>query len=656
MKNSFFAITLFIICSLNAFCIENGRGIIEWKSPKTITLTNPKTFQYIYFFADSLMPFQLITGEVIPFYKAKLEWRMTINFEYQDSIMLSAAVDRSGEFGEEYIVGVLDNIDTTNQLCRVNGNLFKTNKNLNQHLIENITPLFVNNKSNLVALVYTTDFQSQEKLAKSIDIVHGGYRDVSRTGIIRNVFHNELSIGDPVDTAFQEKFLLHNTTKIFNKDFIEVSKSNVLSGSLVEVYAFYDTSLSRNFIYELHIKEIPTNDYVTVTGNGFSFSENNISCELGDFVISPTTHFTNFIGERISLNSLSINNAMNYTIQLNKKVNDYEVHGVKELPIIQRESTFDGLIAVYDSSQNTYLGRIAKSGIPPSIAINRFTTSMKDYVFEELPDKWVRFTTQKGSKSNNKIFMYNDVMAIEKPSTTENIYIGLVTEITNSVIGINDMRYALDSNCNFVNTNGDIGTINDINIGNYVVINRQNLIKNVYKFNPLEVIGRITNIQNDQITVGGFTFPAGEFTLYRGQGTQFTEKDKLLPNSLVKVLSLHGSTEAIAKFTDNTFPSNSATIARIVYVLQGPDPVSTNDPIVTPTIFPNPSSTTVSIAVPENVVSDITISTMLGERVFSKANVTGTTQFSTASLPIGQYLVKITNNKSTTNQILQVIR
>ena len=656
MKTTLLLCSLILFFSLNAFAVETGRGIIEWKSPKTITLTNPKTFQYMYYFADSLMPFQLITGEVIPFYKAKLEWRMTINFEYQDSIMLSAAVDRSGEFGEEYIVGVLDDIDTTNQLCRVNGNLFKTNKNLNQHIIENITPLFVNNKSNLVALVYTTDFQSQEKLAKSIDIVHGGYRDVNRTGIIRNVFHNELSIGDPIDTVFQEKYLLHNTTKIYNKDFIEVSKSSVLSGSLVEVFAFYDTSLSRNFIYELHLKEIPANENVSVIGNGFSFSENKISSELGDFIISPTTYFTNFIGERISTNSLSINNAMNYSIQLNKKGNDYEVQGVKELPIIQRESTFDGLIAVYDSSQHTYLGRIAKSGIPPRIAINRFTTSMKDYVFEELPNKWVRFTTQKGSKSNNKIFMYNDVLAIEKPSTTENIYVGIVTEITNSVIGINDMRYALDTNCNFVNTNGDIGTINDVNIGNYVVINRQNLIKNVYKFNPLEVIGRITNIQNDQITVGGFTFPSGEFTLYRGQGTQFTEQDKILANSLVKVVSMHGSTEAIEKFTGKTFPSNFATIARIVYVLQGPDPVSVNETVVTPTLYPNPSSTTVSITALENIVSDVTVSTMLGERVFSKTNVTGTTQFSTATLPIGQYIVKISNNNGTSNQILQVIR
>ena len=656
MKSAILLILTFLFCSLNAFSVENGRGVFKGRSLTSIQIRLQYSNETKKFTADSTMPVELINGEIVPFNKLKSYWNMILNFEYEGNQMLSASVDRGKEFGENYTVGVLDVIDTTNKVFRVSGLLFKTTPENYKFIQEQLVTNSLKSKSDLVSVVYLQDSTTKDNFALEINIEQGGYRDFNRTGIVRNTFFNEFTIGDPIDTSFQEKFILHSTTKIYDENFNEVSKSQVIPGKLLDVYAYYDTNLVRNFVYELHLKDIPIHEDVSIIGKGISLNTNHFSSELGVFSILPTAQCKNLQGDDITINALVENDVANYSFQLSKRDTLFEINAIKELPILQRESTFEGVVAVYDSTQNTYLGRISKSGIPPRIAVNRFKTYMKDFLFEDLPEKFVRFTARKGSNSNFKLFMYNDVMAIEKPSTTESIFIGLVTDIKNTYITINNLKFLLDSNCKFVTTNGIEGTLKDIRIGDYVVIDLQLTAKTVYKFNPLEVIGRISNIQNNQITVGSFTFPTGEFTFYRGQGNQVTELDKILPNSLVKVVSLHGSTEAIAKFAGKTFPSNTATIARFVYVLHGPDPVSTNESVVTPMMFPNPSSTVVTVTTPAEFLSEVTISTMLGEQVYTKSNVTGKMQFSTSSLPIGQYIVKISNNKSTTNQILQVIR
>jgi len=666
MKTTLLLCSLILFCSLNVFAVENGRGQIyasnatSTSSATSIRITDFFKKTSFTFQIDSTFPVILISGESIPFHKFTFKYNTTFNYQFEDTNLLSIAVDFSDYNGEYTLYGAIDLVDTTNLVCRMNGKNFKVlNPNTFNTIRSKLITSSLQSKSDLVRISYVLDSITGEYILWHFGVAQGGYEDFKRTGIVRNLKFNEFYLGDPIDTNFKETFIIHYSTKIYDKNFNELSKSVIQPGTLVDVYSYYDSIYSTNRVYELHVLELPSNDDVTIIGNGMSYNSNLFSNQLGEFSISPSVQISNFHGDKITLSSLIDRSAANYSFRVKKNNDVNEIQSIKELPNLQLESTFEGNISIRDTVDATRYA-YGFGGLFQYLEINKYKTFLNGIAFDDLDKKFARFTVRKGSKSNHYISMQNEVLAIEKSSSTENIIIGLVTEIKNSQITINDITILLDSNSIFLNIVGESSSINDLKVGNYVVMDVQyakNITaKTIYKFNPLEVIGRISNIQNEQITVGGFTFSTGDFTFYRGQGNQVTELDKILPNSVVKIVSLHGSSEAISKFAGKTFPSNSATIARIVYVLHGPDPVSTNDPVVIPTIYPNPSSTSVSIVSPENIVSDVTISTMLGERVFAKSNVTGTTQFSTASLPIGQYIIKITNNKSTTNQILQVIR
>ena len=660
MKKYLLFISLFLICSIQLFSVENGRGVVRYKSSRAIAIDPPMKNNLVIYTLDSTMPVRLITGEIIPFYEVDFNWGMALNFQYEGSKMLSASIDRNGWLGTNYIVGAVDLVDTINQTCRVNGMLFKTTPSTYQFIRENLVSTSLKSNSDLITLEYIKDSLSEDNIATRIYVVHGGYQDFKRTGIIRRVTFDEFYLGDAIDTNFQEKFVLHYTTKIYNHNFQEVSKSEVIPGTLVDIYSFYDTAWTRNFVYELHIKDIPIEEELYITGKSLSANQNVFTTEIAELIVTPTTTFSNFHGVDIDVSKLFERDALNYTAHLSKKDNQFQINALKELPIIQTESTFESQVSIRDTVNERLYAFGYGNGMFQYLELNKYKTHLNGLLFDELDKKFVRFTTRKGSKSYNNWLMNNDVMAVEKSSSTENMFIGVVSGINATIILINDMRLHINSNTIFVKTDGTIGSISDVSTGKFIVVDvnvdKQLTAKTVYLFNQLEIVGRLNDRNQDQIFIGGIPLPSGEFTFYRGQGNQVTELEKILPNSLVKVVSLHGSTEAIAKFAGKTFPSNTATIARFVYVLHGPDPVSTNESVVTPKIFPNPSSTTVSITAPENIVSDVTISTMLGERVFSKSNVTGITQFSTSSLPIGQYIVQVRNNKGSSNQILQVIR
>ena len=666
MKTTLLLCSLILFFSLNAFAVETGRGqIYASNATSTSSATSIRISDFFKktsftFQIDSTLPVVLISGESIPFHTFTFKYNTTFNYQYEDTNLLSIAVDFSDYNGEYTLYGAIDVVDTTNQICRMNGMNFKViNPNTFNVIRSKLITSSFQSKSDLVRISYVPDSLSGDNIIRNFGITQGGYEDFKRTGIIRNLKFNEFYLGDPKDTNFRETFIIHFSTKIYDKNYNVITKSEVQPGALVEVYSYYDSIYSTNRVYELHVLELPSNDDVTIIGNGMSYNSNLFSNELGEFSISPSAQISNYHGDKITLSSLLDRSAANYSFCVTKKKDVNEIQSIKELPNLQLESTFEGNISIRDTVDATRYA-FGFGGLFQYLEINKYKTFLNGIAFDDLDKKFARFTVRKGSRSNRYDSMKNDVLAIEKSSSTENIIIGLVTEIKNSQITINDITILLDSNSIFLNIDGESSSINDLKVGNYVVMDVQyakNITaKTIYKFNPLEVIGRISNIQNEQITVGGFTFSTGDFTFYRGQGNQVTELDKILPNSVVKVVTLHGAAEAIEKFTGKTFPSNSATIARIVYVLQGPDPVSVNETVVTPTLYPNPSSTTVSITAPENIVSDVTVSTMLGERVFSKSNVTGTIQFSTATLPNGQYIVKITNNNGTSNQILQVIR
>jgi|GEM_PF-3192504 len=665
---SFFALCFIFLSALDLFSIELGRGVVEWKSANSISITKTSDGSSLQLTADQNTTVDLITGETVSFQNANLQRRSCIEYIIDGTTLISASEDFGGLNGEYVVVGGMDFYNVGNQTCRVNGTRFKFDSKIKyQFHGKDVSPNIIRN-TDLVKVWYVKDPVNDENIATVIDVVSGTYIDFKRTGIIRKFSVNEIILGDPVDSNYQEQFIVYSNSKIYDQNFESGSRSLLKVGALIDVYVVYDSTLSSNLAYEIHVKDIPNNNDFYITGRPLTATAGFLTTELGNFNYLPTGKFTDFSGDAITLTEMLQGEARYFSANVSRSGVDANLTAIKEIPVIQTESTFEGTINTNDNWNlpNGVRATLMNPGadfITQRLAIYQIKTLFKGHYFDNLNWKTARVTVRKGTKANQESILYHETMAIEATDPVNpKIFIGVITESSGSFITINELKMNVKSGTSFVKIDGTVGNITDFVPGNFAVVELNSGssmdIKTIYRFNPIEIVGRISNMQENQITVGGNVFDAGDFTFYRAQGNQVTEQDKILPNSVVKVLSLHGAAEAITKFTGKGFPTTATvgTIARIVYVLQGPDPVSTNEPTITATVFPNPTSTTVSIVAPENVVSDITVSTMLGERVFSKSNVTGTTQFSTTSLPIGQYIVKITNNKSTTNQILQVIR
>jgi len=662
---SFFAFCFIFLSALDLFSIELGRGVVQWKSQNVITIKKDGSF--VDLIGDQNTTVDLITGESVSLQNANLDFGMNIEYILDGTKLISASADFGGMNGEYVVVGGMDFYNVGNQSCRVNGTRFKFDSQIKYFSRGvSVSPNIIRN-TDLVKVFYKKDPVNDENIATEINVVSGTYYDFKRTGIIRKFSVNEIILGDPLDTNFQEQFIVHTSSKIYDHNFESGSRSLLKVGALIDVYALYDSSYSTNLAYEIHVKDIPSNNDFYVTGRPLAGTAGFLTTEFGIFNFLPTGKFTDFSGDAITLSELLQGEARYFSANVSRGGVDANLTAIKEIPVLQTESTFEGTLTTQQSTIPRGIRVNLTNPGPPFIAqrlyINQSLTNFNGHYYDNLNFKTARVTVRKGSNVNLRQRIIHETMALEATDPVNSkFFIGMITESSGSSISINELKMNVISGTTFVKIDGTAGNITDFVPGNFAVFELNSGssmdIKTAYRFNPIEIVGRISNLQQDQITVGGNVFAAGDFTFYRGQGNQVTEQDKILPNSIVKVLSLHGAAEAITKFTGKGFPTTATvgTIARIVYVLQGPDPVSTNEPVVTPTIFPNPTSTSVSIVSPENIVSDVTISTMLGERVFAKSNVTGTTQFSTASLPIGQYIVKITNNKSTTNQILQVIR
>ncbi|MBL8003962.1 MAG: T9SS type A sorting domain-containing protein [Candidatus Kapabacteria bacterium] len=664
---SFLAFFFVFLTALDLFSIELGRGFILVYHPQSAGIVRLSDNKLIQADNDGSVMVDLITGESIPFESANLKIGTVVDYIIDGTKLISLSVDFGGIFGEYAVVGGMDFYNLSSQTCRVNGTRLKFDSQIKfRSRGKDVSPNIIRN-TDLVRVTYKKDPVNDENIATIIEVISGTNFDMKRTGIIRKFSVNEIILGDPVDPNYQEQFIVHTSSKIYDNNFESGSRSLLKVGTLIDVYAMYDSILSTNIAYEIHVKDIPNNNDFSITGRPLSASAGFLTTEFGVFNFLPTGKFTDFSGDAITLTELLQGEARYFSANV-VRGNEVNLTAIKEIPTVQTESTFEGTITILPSSpiaQGIRANSVnqGSSLVPQSLLINQTKTQFKGHYYNQLEGRTARITARKGSNANLRQRILAETMAIEATDPVNpKFFIGVITESSGSFITINDMKINLNSNTSFVKIDGTVGNITDFVPGNFAVIEvnpgTDIVAKTAYRFNQFEIVGRINYTQNDQISVGGNMLPTGDFTYYRGQGNQVTELDKILPNSVVKVVTLHGAAEAITKFTGKGFPTTATvgTIARIVYVLQGPDPVSTNDPVVTSTIFPNPSSTTVSIAAPENVVSEVTVSTMLGERVFSKANVTGTTQFSTATLPIGQYLVKITNNKSTTNQILQVIR
>jgi hypothetical protein len=668
---SFLFLCFIVLFSVNnLYSIELGRGFILTYHPNGAAIVRLSDNKVIQADNDGSATVDLITGETIPFDAANLSQGTIVDYIIDGTKLISASVDFGGLFGEYMLVGGLDFYNVSNQTCRVNGTRFKFAQDIKYRSRgKDVSPTFIRN-TDLVKVWYKKDPVNDENIATVIDIVSGTYLDFKRTGIIRKFSVNEIVLGDPIDTNFQEQFIVHTSSKIYDNNFESGSRSLLKVGALIDVYALYDSMLSTNLAYEIHVKDIPANNDFYITGRPLTASVGSLTSELGVFSFVPTGTFIDFSGDAISLTELLQGEARYFSAN----VSNSNLTAIKEIPVLQTESTLNGTINTIQDLPIASRGgvRVSVKELdhdhdldykPRHVIAYQNNTQFKGHFFDNLNSKTANITVRRGSKENKNSLIFEDAMAIEATDPVNARYfIGLINESSGSSISINEFQMSVKSNTSFVKIDGSAGNITDFVPGNFAVVELNSGssldIKTIYRFNPLEIVGRISNMYNDQISVGGNVFLAGDFTFYRGQGNQVTEQDKILPNSVVKVLSLHGAAEAITKFTGRSFPTTATvgTIARIVYVLQGPDPVSTNETVVTPMIFPNPSSNVVTVTTPAEFSSEVTISTMLGETVLSKKAVFGQAQFSTASLPIGQYIVKVRNNKGTSNQILQVIR
>ena len=69
------------------------------------------------------------------------------------------------------------------------------------------------------------------------------------------------------------------------------------------------------------------------------------------------------------------------------------------------------------------------------------------------------------------------------------------------------------------------------------------------------------------------------------------------------------------------------------------------------TIFPNPANNYITVRVPFNIIKtvEVTLYDVVGKQLFSELMTSSTKQINTANFPNGAYLLKVTNDGTTTS-------
>ncbi len=664
---SFLLLCVVVLISFsNLYSIELGRGVVESNPENTFSIRKLDDGKVISIVADQSSEIDLISGQTVPFSVGILKEKMTVEYIIDGTAspftLISISIDFGGKLGEYLVVGGLDFYNLTSKTCRVNGTRFKFSPTiLFQSRGENVSPNVIQN-TDLVRVLYTKDPINDQNIAETIEVIGGTFHEVKRTGVVRSFTINELVIGDPVKTDLQEKIIVSSQTRIYDDNFKSGSRSLLKPGTLVDIYAFYDTNVvSASLAYEIHAKPLPMFDDLYICGRPLSVTAGWTDSELGRFNLLPNAKFADFSGDGITLSELLQGEARYFSAKVKKTGVDYNYTAVKEIPSIQTEFSFDGDIII--NSQYSNLALVNVSGESVGLELNSDKIFYNGLTSATVNNKLVRVSGRRNLNPlifENHKFYLSEGMAIESIIPQNKYVLGVITKSTGTSISVDGWLFDVNSNSKLVNLNGEPGNITDFVSGNYALLEiSNNFIVNAYRFNSTEVIGRATEINADNIVLGGISFKIGDVTFFRGQGNQAILSNTVLRNSVVKVVTMHGSQQAFKDYAGITFPTSSSTgtVARYVYVLDGPGVLSTEDASnVSSTIYPNPTSNSVTIATTSGIQSTVVISTMLGETVLTKNGVDGSATFQVGNLPIGQYVVKVSNQKGNTVSMLQVIR
>ena len=666
---------IFIICLCsftNAFSGMFGYGSVEFVYKDMIIINSPNDQgQYTMTMEDNAM-LELITGERVPIRSHNLKKGTVIEFmAYGIELRLvSAKIVYGGENAEYIEIGSLGSIVTNQDYFSVNKKHFLPNTNTFFHSNgKEINPQILK-RTDLVKVSYYVDYIDFQNKVVDVELLHGSTKSVKRTNVILSLDKNVLKIGDPIDTLLQERFIVTDDTKVYNKDFILTSSDSLRKDLLVDIHSWYDTTTSTFFAYEIHIIEPPTENEFNIINSPIDLGNFSYLTEFGDILYHSLPIYRNVFGENIVIYDLVYMKSKNFSSHIIRDTSEQWMYSLKEMSTTPKECTYDAVISsdnLVPFTNGFYTAAVFNSVQTTKhiVEINKAKSQLQGVTYENVTNKKVRITTRKGSNVNNNATAVSEVIGVEVLQENEpSVIIGLISHTIDSNFTINSINITKTSNTRIVNSNTNENQDSMLSEGNFVVVvldsSNKTQATTIYKFYSSEIIGRMSYLDDNTITVSGLTFPISDKTFFRGKGNQVITKDKIEKNSIVLAVTYFGPTEAYQYISKDLFKNSSnptESFVRFVYHIYGPNPVSVNENFAQSVlIFPNPSSTTVSISSPENIVSEITIYTMLGEKVFSKTYVTGITQFSTATLPIGQYIVKISNNKSTTNQILQVIR
>lgn len=663
---------LIIMCTYtNVFAILIGYGSVEFVYKDMIIINTPTDFRKFVMTMEGNAMLELITGERVPIRSHNLKKGTVIEFMAYgiDLRLVSAKVVYGGENAEYIEIGSLSYFNVKNNSLEVNGNYLTCNDSTKYHSNGKLIDRSTLKRTDLVKVSYFVDNYLQSNVIE-VELLYGTNNSLKRTNIILSLEKNVLTIGDPNNPHLQEKFIVTDQSKIYNKDFVLVSKDSLQKNLLVDIHSWYDTTTSTFFAYEIHILPSPTEHEFNIVNTPMDYWFDRFITEFGNLTYIPWPNFTNLNGKQVIISDVIYAKAKNFSSFLTRDTSRQWIYSMKEMSTTPKEFTFDAVITDRNlvTTNNGYYTNAELNSSQRnnySIEIDRAKSQMNGIEYDSLINKKVRITTRNGSNVNINAISVSEVIGVDVLQNEEpSVMFGLVSHTSDTSFSINSIEISQSSNSQIVPSFTIEGEEPLISEGDFVVVvldtTTQLQAKTIYKFYSTEIIGRMSSLDENSITVSGLTFPISDKTFFRGKGNQVITKDKIEKNSIILAVTYFGPTEAFKFISKDLFKNSSnptESFVRFVYHIYGPNPVSVNENYSQSIlIFPNPSSTSVSIVSPENIVSDVTISTMLGERVFAKSNVTGTTQFSTASLPIGQYIVKITNNKSTTNQILQVIR
>lgn len=662
-----------IICSYsNVFAWLIGYGSVEFVYKDMIIVNTPTDFGKFVMTMEDNATLELITGEIVPIRSHKLKKGTVIEFmAYGIELRLvSARIVYGGENAEYIEIGCLGSFVSNDDYFSVNKIQFLPSLSTYFHSKgKEINPQILK-RTDLVKVSYYTDYIDYQNKVVDVELLHGSSNSVKRTNIILSLNKNVITIGDPNDTLLQERYVVTDNSKIYNKDFVLVSKDSLHKNLLVDIYSWYDTITSSFFAYEIHIITPPSENEFNIINRPMDLGNFTCITEFGNLAYHSYPIYSNIFGEKIVIYDLVYAKSKNFSSFITRDTSKQWIYSMKEMSTTPKEFTVDAVITndnLVTTNNGFYTNAKINSNLPfnHTIEVSKVKSQLNGVNYDSLINRKVRITSRNGSNANNNATAVSEVIGVDVLQNEEpNVLIGLISNTSDSTFSVNSIPIAQSSTTNIISAFTKENEEITLTEGDFVVVvldtTSQLQATTIYKFYSSEIIGRMSSLDENSITVSGLTFPISDKTFFRGKGNQVISKDKIEKNSIVLAVTYFGPTEAFQFISKDLFKNSSnptESFVRFVYHIYGPNPVSVNENYSQSiSIFPNPSSTTVSIAVPENVVSDITISTMLGERVFSKTNVSGTTQFSTSLLPIGQYIVKISNNKSTTNQILQVIR